>query len=126
MMGISRANAAIALDVAATVMCWMLPLLFVASAVLNVRQWADHRAYVQGEQARLEAAANKAGLQVAAKIAGEKQRDTKALLAELDAIAERGQRTRTVYKVAAAKAPLAEVCAPGAERMSAVNAGADK
>lgn len=44
------------------------------------------------------------------------------LLNELAAISERGQQTRVVYRAAAAKAPLPVNCAPGQERVNAVNA----
>ena len=48
--------------------------------------------------------------------------DNSALLQSLELIAERGQETRTIYRTVAAKAPLALACAPGQERMDAVNA----
>lgn len=49
--------------------------------------------------------------------------DNTALLDQLGAIADRAQQTHTVYRAAAAKAPLAADCAPGQERMDAVNSG---
>lgn len=48
--------------------------------------------------------------------------DHSQLLVQLDAIAERGQQFRTVYRAAAAAKPLAANCAPGAERVQANNA----
>lgn len=104
----------------------ILGLLLILSVGLNLRQWSDHRGYVNGEKDRLNAAAAKAGLQMAAKIASERKTDTQVLLQDLREIAERGRRVRTVYRKAAEKSPLAAICAPGAERIKAVNAGADK
>lgn len=106
--------------------CVLLLVMLAVSVGANVRQWADHRAYVNGEKDRLNAAAAKAGLQVAANIASERKTDTQVLLQDLREIAERGKRVRTVYRKAAEKSPLAAICAPGAERIKAVNAGADK
>lgn len=56
-------------------------------------------------------------------IAGQKALDTTALLADLNSIAERGREVRTVYRAAAAKAPLPVNCAPGQERFDAINRG---
>lgn len=55
-------------------------------------------------------------------IAGMKAADTAELLATLDAIAERGQRTRVLYREAARAAPLPAECTPGQARIDAVNA----
>lgn len=88
----------------------------------NVRQWADHRAYVKGEDDRLRAAAMKAGLQVAASLAKQKPKDDQALLSAVGRIEDR------VAKLQSATRPptLAAQCAPGKQRMDAVNAGADR
>jgi outer membrane lipoprotein-sorting protein len=44
-----------------------------------------------------------------------------SVLNELEVIAERARETKVVYKDAARRAPLASNCAPGAERVNAVN-----
>ena len=103
----------------------ILGLLLAGSVYLNVTQWADHRAYRKSEGARLEAAAMKAGLKAVATIAVQKGKDSRVLLDELARIAERARTTRVVYRQAADKRPLPMQCAPGRERMDAVNAGAD-
>ena len=51
------------------------------------------------------------------------QTDQDKLLADLAAIVERGRQQRIVYRQAAEASPLADICAPGAARMEAVNAG---
>ena len=92
------------------------------SAALNVRQWADHRAYVRAQAAELKAAAAQAGLKVAAVIATQKEKDDPKLMQAVDRIESR------VIKLANQKrpAPLPVQCAPGQQRMDAVNAGADR
>ena len=104
----------------------VLSLLLLVSAGLNVRQWADHRAYVKSETERLNAAASKAGLQVAAKLAKDARKDRDEILEDLRGMAERSRTTRTVYAKAAKQTPLPKQCAPGKARMDAVNAGADR
>lgn len=104
----------------------MLVLLLAGSVTLNVRQWADHRAYVSGEHDRLTAAAAKASAETSGRIATAARQDNSVLMDELREIAERAQRTRTVYRQAAARNPLPTNCAPGQARIDAVNAGADK
>lgn len=107
---------------------WAILAVLVLLALLglsitgNVRQWADHRAYVKAEGSRLEAAAMKAGLQVAAKIAAQKPKDDRSLFDAMGRIEDR------VAKLQDAKRPppLAAQCAPGKQRMDAVNAGADR
>lgn len=100
----------------------ILGLLLVLSVGLNLRQWADHRAYKATQAAELQAAAYKAGLEVAATLAKQKQKDDPKLQQSMDRIEARvnnlsGQRR---------PAPLPAQCAPGQARMDAVNAGADK
>ena len=56
-----------------------------------------------------------------AKVAAAAVRDRDQLLADLRAIADRGQQTRTVYRDRIREIPAA-TCAPGAERMDAANA----
>lgn len=114
--------------VTARALGWAILAVLVLLALLglsvagNVRQWADHRAYVSAESSRLEATAMKAGLQVSASIAKQKQKDDPALIQAVDRIEER------VAKLQDAKRPppLAAQCAPGKQRMDAVNAGADR
>lgn len=100
----------------------ILGLLLIVSVGLNLRQWADHRGYVRAQTAELQAAAYKAGLEVAAKLAKQKPKDDAKLLQAVDRIEAR------VNKLSGQKrpAPLPAQCAPGKVRMDAVNAGADK
>lgn len=100
----------------------ILLVLFVLSALLNVRQWADHRAYVKAEAATLEAAAMKAGLQVSASIAKQKQKDDPALIEAVGRIEARVAKLQGAQR----PPPLPATCAPGKQRMDAVNAGADR
>lgn len=88
----------------------------------NVRQWADHRAYVKAEDDRLRAAAMKAGLQVAASLAKQKPKDDQALLSAVGRIEDRVAKLQGAQR----PAPLPAQCAPGKQRMDAVNAGADR
>lgn len=118
--------------VTAKMLAWAIALvlllagLLILSLIGNATQWADHRAYVKSEGDRLKLAASQAGIKVTSAIAGEARRDNSKLLKDLDEIAERGRRTRVVYRAAADKRPLPMQCAPGKERMDAVNADADK
>ena len=100
----------------------ILLLLFLVSAGLNLRQWADHRAYKKAQAAELQAAAYKAGLQVTATIAAAKQKDDPKLVEAVSRIEAR------VNKLSGQKRPpvLPAQCAPGKQRMDAVNAGADR
>ena len=100
----------------------ILGLLLVVSVGLNLRQWADQRAEQKVRAVELQAAAYKAGLQVATSIAKQKQKDDPKLIEAVDRIEAR------VSKLHGAKRPppLAANCAPGKARMDAVNAGADK
>ncbi|OBU67439.1 hypothetical protein A9K58_09675 [Stenotrophomonas maltophilia] len=54
-------------------------------------------------------------------IARQAQCDSDLLLQRLEAIAARGERTRTVYRAAAAAQPLPADCAPGQARGDAIN-----
>ena len=99
-----------------------LALLLAASVAVNVRQWSEHRAEQRARAAELQAAAYKAGLQVTASIAKQKQKDDPKLIEAVGRIEAR------VNKLANQKRPpvLPPQCAPGKVRMDAVNAGADK
>lgn len=88
-----------------------------ASAWLNVWQWK--RAI--SAPLRAENRALSEALETQNGLARDARRDNVQLLERLEAIADRGQRTRTIYRNAAASAPLAQACAPGAARIEAVN-----
>lgn len=100
----------------------ILGLLLALSVGLNLRQWSDHRGYVRAQAAELKAAAAQAGLKVAAVIATQKAKDDPKLMEAVDRIESR------VNKLASQKRPpaLPAQCAPGQQRMDAVNAGADR
>ena len=100
----------------------ILALLLTASVALNLRQWADHRAEQKVRAAELQAAAYKAGLQVTASIAKQKQKDDPALIQAVGRIEARVAKLQGGQR----PPPLAANCAPGKVRMDAVNAGADK
>lgn len=100
----------------------ILGLLLAGSVYLNVTQWADHRAYRKSEAARMEAAAMKAGLQVAAKIATAKPKDDANLIAAMNTVAAKVDALTKQKR----PQPLPIQCAPGQVRMDAVNAGADR
>lgn len=95
----------------------ILAAALAASAWLNVWQWKRAiSAPLRAENRALnEALAMQNGL------ARDARRDNDQLLDRLEGIAARGQRTRTVYRNAAAATPLAQACAPGAARIEAVN-----
>jgi len=81
----------------------------------------------KSEAERKTLAANVAALQIDAAVttalSKRAKEDNAALMQDLEDIAVRGRETITVYRTIAAKAPLALVCAPGKERMDAVNKG---
>lgn len=97
----------------------LLVLLLAMSVWLNVRQYGDKRE--AAAQARAQAYAE--ALATTAGIAKDAKKDSGQLLERLDAIAQRGERTRVVYQKAAAAQPLAANCAPGQARVDAINAG---
>ena len=95
----------------------ILALLLAGSVWLNVVQYGDCR-----EAAAAARAATLADtLKVTAGIAEQARTDSSALLQRLEAIAERGERTRTVYRATAAAQPLPANCAPGQARVDAIN-----
>lgn len=96
------------------------------SVALNVRQWADHRAYVKAQDAELRAAAALASTATSARLARGAQGDNRKLMGELSEIVERGRKAKVVYQQAADARPLPAQCAPGQERLDAVNAHADR
>lgn len=96
----------------------LVPALML-SVGLNVWQW--RRAVTA--PLRLENRALGAALTTVNALAKDAARDNTALLSELDALVERGRTARTVYRRVAAQAPLPAQCAPGADRIQAVNQG---
>lgn len=100
----------------------ILGLLLALSIGLNLRQWADHRAEQKARAAELQAAAYKAGLQVTASIAKQKQKDDPALIEAVGRIEARVEKLQGATRPPA----LPANCAPGKQRMDAVNAGADR
>lgn len=97
----------------------ILALALLASLSLNLWQWQRART----APLRIENRALGAALTTVQALATDATRDNKALLVELDALIERGRTTRTVYRHAATKSPLPAQCAPGAERIQAINQG---
>lgn len=100
--------------------------LLVLSVGLNI-----HQAYSRYYGKKVDTAvAVAAGFAKAAKvnrnIAETMTKDHGELVADLAILTERGRKERVVYRNAAASKPLAQVCAPGAARINAVNAGADR
>lgn len=100
--------------------------LSLAGNVLQLRSaWVSH-GEAKGEQARQKLASELAGFKekatIETAIGSVARADNTALLSELSAIADRGRQTKTVYLRAAGKTPLALQCAPGQERIDAVNA----
>lgn len=71
---------------------------------------------LNGQIAGLEANASKAEA-----IAGMKIADTAELLADLEQIADRGQKVRIEYRQAAARTPLPASCFPGQDRVDTLN-----
>lgn len=114
--------------VTARALAWAIAVVLVLlgllglSVMLNVTQWADHRAYVKGEADRLELNSLKVGKETTDKIAQQKAKDDPLLL---EGISRIEQRVRDLQK-RKPPAPLPPQCAPGQERMDAVNAGADR
>jgi len=84
---------------------------------LNVRQYGDRREAA----AAARAATLEDTVEVTAGIARQAQSDSAQLLQRLEAIAARGERTRTIYRAAAAAQPLPANCAPGQARVDAIN-----
>ena len=91
--------------------------LLAMSLWLNVRQYGDRREAA----AAARAAPLEDTLEVTAGIARQAQTDSAQLLQRLEGIAARGERTRTIYRAAAAAQPLPANCAPGQARVDAIN-----
>ncbi|HGM6931315.1 TPA: hypothetical protein ACKQDF_000780 [Stenotrophomonas maltophilia] len=91
--------------------------LLAMSLWLNVRQYGDRREAA----AAARAATLEDTLEVTAGIARQARTDSAELLQRLEAIAARGERTRTIYRAAAAAQPLPANCAPGQARVDAIN-----
>ena len=95
----------------------VLSLLLVLSLAANT--WQAYRALTAPLRAENKQLSRSLG-QIE-KIAAGRNRDDVELLTKLDAIATRGQAVRIEYRNAAAAAPLPEQCAPGQQRIDAVN-----
>lgn len=114
--------------VTARMLAWAILIVLVLLSLLglsiagNVRQWADHRAEQKVRAVELQAAAYKAGLQVTASIATQKQKDDPKLIEAVGRIEARVSKLQGAQR----PPPLPANCAPGKVRMDAVNAGADK
>ncbi|HFF3032086.1 TPA: hypothetical protein ACGCGJ_000566 [Stenotrophomonas maltophilia] len=91
--------------------------LLTLSLWLNVRQYGDRREAA----AAARAATLEDTLDVTAGIARQARTDSAELLQRLEVIAARGERTRTIYRAAAAAQPLPANCAPGQARVDAIN-----
>lgn len=85
----------------------------------NLHQYGTRRAAV--EKARADVLADT--LKVTAGIARDRTKDDATLLATVQAIADQRVKTQVIYTKAADARPLAANCAPGQQRMDAVNAG---
>ncbi len=96
----------------------LLSLLSLVLASLNI--WQLYRAITAPMRAENKALAS--ALDRIDGLAAARDRDDAQLLGRLDAIATRAERVRTVYRTAAAAAPLDAKCAPGPARIDAVNA----
>lgn len=91
--------------------------LLALSLWLNVRQYGDRRETA----AAARAATLEDTLRVTVEIARQAQTDNAQLLQRLETIAARGERTRTIYRAAAAAQPLPANRAPGQARVDAIN-----
>lgn len=109
----------------------VLGALCIVSAGANLWQWRasalDRAACAADRQREVEVAIEQGRRQAAEEtatraslIATLAQADNSALLAELAGIADRGRKIRVVYRDRIRELP-APTCAPGAERMDAVN-----
>lgn len=88
---------------------------------LSGKQEATHEAALKLAEKNAELAAAKAAQETSAALAADGAQDHADLLAQLNAIAARGQAVKVVYRQVAAAAPLPEGCAPGKARQDAVN-----
>jgi len=109
--------------IAAFWLAWKWVLIL--GAMLAASLWGNWHQFKQALTAnlRIENKALTDALDVTTQLARERMRDDTQLLADLDAIATRGQQVRVVYRKAAAAKPLPAQCAPGQARIDAVNRG---
>lgn len=106
-----------------------LLLASLAGNVWQLRQGVEAAADCRAQREAAAATGEERGRRLAAEetaartaqIAAAAASDHVQLLADLRAIADRGQQTRTVYRDRIREIPAA-TCAPGAERMDAANA----
>lgn len=97
----------------------VIAALLAASLYANYVQW---RLAVTAEL-RVENRELKGALDTINQLAVDRNADQAALLARMEAIADRAERTKTVYRMAAASMPLASDCMLGTERVDAINSG---
>lgn len=110
----------------------MLGLSLALALSAGGNAWQLYRAGVQqgetaGARERQALAAANAGFRQAQAVnealAGQSIADRAQLLADLTEVAERARAVRVIYRTAATATPLARGCAPGTQRMDAVNQG---
>jgi len=97
----------------------LLAVFLGLSVWLNVHQYGSKREAAADARAKAYAQA----LTATGEVAKQATKDSDQLLDRLEQIAQRGERTRVVYRDAAAAQPLAENCAPGQARVDAINEG---
>lgn len=99
--------------------------LVILLGLLALSVWGNVWQYGNARAARAEARADvlEDTLETTAGIAKDAQRDNKGLFDRLETIVKRAGKDLGEYHKAAATAPLAPSCAPGAARMDAVNRG---
>jgi hypothetical protein len=114
--------------VGALITRFVLPLALVLSLSLNAWQLHRHGQATGKAEGELQAAVERGRAEALAERADQMTRlatlaeeDRSAVLQDLERIAERGRTARLVYRDAIEKLPAAS-CAPGRERMDAVNA----
>lgn len=102
-------------------------VLSLGANVLQLRAAWVGEGKAQGQAARESLAAANESLTrdaaINAGIAKTARIDATGLLSRLDAIADRGEQVRVIYRTAAARTPLAANCAPGTARVDSINQG---
>jgi hypothetical protein len=114
--------------VGALITRFALPLALALSLSLNAWQLHKHGQSTGKAEGELQAAVERGRAEALAQRADQMTRlatlaeeDRSAVLQDLERIAERGQQARIVYRAGISQLPAAS-CAPGRERMGAVNA----
>ncbi|HEL5400126.1 TPA: hypothetical protein UOJ25_000201 [Stenotrophomonas maltophilia] len=98
---------------------WVAILAALCLVLASLNVWQAYRAMTA--PMRLENEALSASLRAVTGMAEQRTRDDAKLMADLERIADRGQRVRIEYRSIAAKQPLPEQCAPGQQRVDAIN-----